>query len=118
VENVTAAGATVERVEPDPLASLADMAKRANLSRAALSLYAKGERGDGFPAPRVRVTSESPLWDWAEASQWLFRHRRVGRDVAVNAMVVREANEVLHRRDRDFRTALHHRVERRMGEFA
>lgn len=116
VENVKAAGATVEHVEPDPLVSLADMAKRANLSRSAMSNYFKGDRGEGFPAPRARVTTESPLWDWAEASAWLYRHKRVSKNVAVNAMVVSEANEVIDCCEADFSSALHDRVQARMPE--
>lgn len=118
VENVKLAGATVERVEPDPMVSLADMAKRAALSRAALTNYAKGDRGEGFPAPRLKVTSDSPLWDWADASRWLYRHKGLPRQVAINAMVVSEANEVIDCCEGDFRGALHQRVAAQMPEFA
>lgn len=52
VENVRQAGASVERVEPDPLVSLADMAARSNMSRSAMTNYFKGHRGEGFPAPQ------------------------------------------------------------------
>jgi len=45
-------GATVERIEPDHLVSLADIARRAGLTRAAISLYAKGMR-----AQRSRLRS-------------------------------------------------------------
>jgi hypothetical protein len=117
VQNVEKAGATIERVEPDPMVSLSDIARRADLSRAALTNYAKGDRGDGFPAPKLRVTSDSPLWDWADASKWLFRHRRLTRDVAINAMVVSEANEVIDCGYEDFGSDLHERVETRMAEF-
>ena len=110
VEHVRLAGATVERVEPDPLVSLSDMAGRANLSRSAMTNYFKGDRQDGFPAPRARVTTDSPLWDWAEASAWLFRRQRVSRALAVKAMVVRRANDVIASQDGDFRGALHRRV--------
>src|SRR5665811_1758773 len=41
IENVAVLGATVDRVEPDPLVSLADIAARTEMSRAAMSLYAK-----------------------------------------------------------------------------
>ncbi len=118
VENVKAAGATVERVEPDPLVSLSDMAGRANLSRSAMTNYFKGDRGEGFPAPRARVTTESPLWDWADASAWLYRHNRVSRDVAVNAMVVSQANYVISCCEKNFRKSLQKRVEREMRAFA
>lgn len=114
VENVKEAGATVERVEPDPLVSLSDMASRANLTRQAMTNYFKGARGEGFPAPRARVTTDSPLWDWADASVWLYRHKRVSREVAINAMVVSQANEIIDCCEKNFRKSLHKRVEREM----
>ena len=100
VANVCAAGARIERIEPDPLVSLSDIAGRARLSRSALTHYFRGHRvsgrgGEGFPAPRARVTTDSPLWDWADASAWLYRRKRVSRQVAVNARVVSEANALI-----------------------
>lgn len=100
VADVRAAGAQVERIEPDPLVSLADMAGRARLSRSALTHYFRGQRAggpgsEGFPAPRARVTTDSPLWDWADASAWLYRRRRISRRVAVDARVVSEANALI-----------------------
>jgi|SRR5665811_244518 len=105
IENVAALGATVDRVEPDPLVSLADIAARTEMSRAAMSLYAKEQRAEGFPAPVAKVTSNSSLYDWPEVSMWLCRHGKVDRDTAIAAAVVKEANTaicagVLHMRDR------------------
>jgi hypothetical protein len=71
VRDVRKAGATVERIEPDSLVSLSDIAARTGLTRAAISLYATGQRGAGFPAPVSRVTSESPLWDWVAVASWM-----------------------------------------------
>src|SRR3954447_17330850 len=45
MQAVEAAGARVERVEPDPLVSLSDIAARSGMSRAAMTQYAKGQRG-------------------------------------------------------------------------
>ena len=95
IENVTAAGASVERVEPDPLVSLSDIASRTGLTRAALTNYSKGNRAKDFPTPVARVTSDSPLWDWSAVAVWMFRHGKVGRDVALQAVVVKCANDVL-----------------------
>src|SRR4051794_40916365 len=92
LEGVVAAGGKVERVEPDYLVSLADIADRSGLSRSALTLYHKGERCSGFPAPAVRVTSSSPLWDWQEVAEWLWRNGKIDRDEAVRARIVKEAN--------------------------
>src|SRR5687767_4754417 len=40
--DVRKAGARIERIEPDPLVNLSDMAERAGLSRSAMTNYAKG----------------------------------------------------------------------------
>ena len=50
VAAVKKAGAKVERIEPDPLVSLSDMATRAGLTRAAMTNYFKGTRAEDFPA--------------------------------------------------------------------
>lgn len=92
---VTAAGARPLRLEPDPLVSLSDIAARAGLTRAAVSLYARGERGVGFPAPVVRVTSESPLWDWAAVAEWLRGRGQLPDGVVEEARTLREANAAL-----------------------
>lgn len=95
VQDATAAGVTVERVEPDPLVSLSDMAARSGMGRAAMTNYSKGHRLDGFPAPIMRVTSPSPLWDWAEVAEWLYRKGRISKEEALEAGVVGAANELL-----------------------
>jgi hypothetical protein len=92
VEAVSKAGATVDRVEPDPLVSLADMAARTGLTRATLSNYSQGKRGSHFPAPVARVTSESPLWDWATVARWMFENEKLGKEAALDAEIVRQAN--------------------------
>lgn len=95
ISDAIAAGARIERVEPDPLASLSDMATRSGMTRAAMTNYYKGHRQEGFPAPTARVTSASPLWDWAEVAEWLFRHGRISREEALEAGVVGAANQIL-----------------------
>jgi predicted DNA-binding transcriptional regulator AlpA len=92
VAGVTAAGAHVDRVEPDPLVSLSDIATRAGMTRAAITQYAKGQRGKDFPAPVAKITSDSALWDWAAVARWLFRHDRLRRDEVVAAEAVRQVN--------------------------
>ena len=43
------AGAKVERIEPDHLVSLSEIAERSGLTRQAISLYTRAERGENFP---------------------------------------------------------------------
>jgi len=92
IADVQGAGAKVLHVEPDHWVSLSDLAARSGLTRAAASLYAKGLRGDGFPAPAIRVTTENPLWDWVDVARWLHRQGRLDRRDVVYARIVRSAN--------------------------
>ncbi|HEY3778471.1 MAG TPA: hypothetical protein VGL35_10480 [Rhizomicrobium sp.] len=93
IDDVQRAGATVERVEPDHLVSLSEIARRAGLTRSAISLYAKGARAEGFPAPVARVMTENPLWDWYEVARWMRSHeRRVGLHEVLQARIVRQMN--------------------------
>lgn len=85
-------GAKVERFEPDFLVSQSDIARRAGLSRAAISLYVAGDRGSDFPKPHARVTTSSPLWDWVEVSSWLHQQDVVSVEEVVNARLSRTIN--------------------------
>ena len=89
---VLGAGATVERVEPDYLVSLSEIAERSGKTRQAISLYTNGNRGEGFPAPVARVTSNHPLWDWEEVAGWLVERDALPKEELVRARVVKEAN--------------------------
>ncbi len=94
-EDILKTGAKVERVEPDYLVSLSDIAERSGLTRQAISLYTKAERGSGFPNPVARVTSNSPLWDWLEVTEWLHAQSRIDHEAVVNARIVKAANRFL-----------------------
>lgn len=91
-ENILQAGASVERFEPDYLVSAGEIAVRAGVTRQAVSLYAKGERGDEFPKPRFRVTTPQPLWDWVEVSRWLVKRGQVREQDFRSAQVSRVIN--------------------------
>lgn len=95
IADVAKAGAKVERIEPDPLVSLSDMAARAGMTRAALTNYFKGHRAENFPAPVARVTTESPLWDWATVARWMYEQKKLPREAALEAEIVRQANEAI-----------------------
>ena len=92
---VRAAGATVDRIEPDPLVTLSEIAARAGVTRAAVSQYAKGQRSSGFPAPAIKVTTSNPLWQWAEVARWFAAHGRLSAEAAAEAHAVADANEAL-----------------------
>ena len=95
ITDVRAAGATVERVEPDYLVSLSDIAERCSLSKQAIWLYAQGKRGNGFPPPSAKVMSGHPLWDWYAVAHWLHEKSYVERDVVVSARILKEVNTAL-----------------------
>jgi hypothetical protein len=106
LECVKAAGATVDRVEPDPLVSLSDIASRTGMTRAAMTQYSKGQRGRNFPAPVARVTSDSPLWDWASVARWLYHNKKLSREAAIEAEALRVANTAIESRDPKFKEFL------------
>jgi hypothetical protein len=98
IRNVRAAGAQVEHIEPDCLVTLSDIAERTNLSRSAVSLFASGARGTGFPAPIARLTTSSPLWDWVQVARWMFSTRRGTRRVVVEARMTKAITDVVNYR--------------------
>lgn len=116
VENVEAAGATVERIEPDPLVSLSDIAARTDLTRSAISNYASGARGQGFPSPMARVTSESPLWRWIEVARWLHTTGRIGIEPVLQSIIIEQANGLVDVGYQDFRKELRGRIEGEMDQ--
>jgi hypothetical protein len=97
VDDVIKTGAQINRIEPDPLVSLADIANRTGMTRAAMTQYSKGQRGRAFPAPAVKVTSESPLWDWAEVAWWFVGNDKISKEAAVEAELVKAANKAIER---------------------
>jgi hypothetical protein len=107
VEGVQRAGAHVDRIEPDPLVSLSDIASRTGLTRAAITLYSKGQRGENFPAPIARVTSEMSLYDWAQVATWLFQHEKLSREQAIEAEAVKIANKAICADDPKLRDTMH-----------
>jgi len=105
MSNVLSAGASIDRIEPDPLVSLAEIATRAGLTRAAVTQYAKGQRQRDFPAPVARVTSASPLWDWTDVARWLNGRKLLPEDAVAEAEAVKRANDNLAQRRVRLRTA-------------
>lgn len=95
IANVRGTGATVDRIEPDPLVSLSEIASRSNMTRAAVSQYAKGLRQRGFPAPKYRVTTDSPLWEWVDVARWLFGKHKLSLGDLEDAEAVARANATI-----------------------
>lgn len=95
VQDVLRTGASIDRIEPDPLVSLKDIAERTGMTRAAITQYAKGQRREGFPAPRFRVTSASPMWLWSDVSNWLYSADQVKHETVIEAQILEQANAVI-----------------------
>jgi predicted transcriptional regulator len=113
VDCVVKAGAHVDRIEPDPLASLSDIAARAGLTRAAVTQYAKGRRGEHFPSPVARVTSETSLYDWSAVAAWLFKNEKLPRVKAIEAEALKAANQAIETQETNLRKVM----ERRLREY-
>jgi hypothetical protein len=97
INDVESTGAKVVRLEPDPFVTISDIANRASLSKQLISLYVQGKRGPkDFPLPSLRVSSDSPLWDWLSVARWLRKNQKIdsGRDV-VHAALLRKFNNDL-----------------------
>lgn len=101
IQDVKKTGAMIERIEPDYLVSNSEIAKRSGLSRAAVSLFTSGQRAKGqdFPRPIARVTTDSPLWDWFYVARWMFHRHSLDRYSVVQAKLLREANRAITQTD-------------------
>jgi transcriptional regulator with XRE-family HTH domain len=110
VDCVEKAGARIDRIEPDPLVSLSDIAARSGLTRAAITQYAKGQRSENFPAPVARVTSDTSLYDWPAVAAWLFRNEKLSREEAVAAEALKVANEAIKNRSAGLKEILKARL--------
>lgn len=61
-------GVAATRTVPD-LVRPSEIAERAGVTRQAVGAWARGERGENFPAPFV--SNERGLWLWGEVNDWL-----------------------------------------------
>jgi hypothetical protein len=111
VECVGKAGAHIDRVEPDPLVSLSDIAARTGLTRAAITNYSKGDRAENFPSPVARVTSKTSLYEWASVATWLFQNDQLPRDKAIEAEAVRVANDAVRSQEPKLKETLQGRLK-------
>jgi len=76
----SAVGGTVERIEPDDLASLSEIARRTGVTRASLQKYARGisKVGEDFPQPAANISgTRRELYSAAEVINWMHAKERV-----------------------------------------
>lgn len=91
-KQIISTGSQILRFEPDFLVSASDIAERSGLTRAAVSLFTKGERRDGFPVPHARINSPNPLWDWVAVSKWLVDYKGLPQAKYREAVISRIIN--------------------------
>ena len=73
-------GGSVERVEPDDLASLSEIARRTGVTRASLQKYARGlsKVGEDFPQPAANISgARRELYSAAEVINWMHAKERI-----------------------------------------
>lgn len=86
----------VKSVDAGQWVGLSDAAELSDLTRSALSKFSKGERGDGkFPAPYLRVSGKTPLYDWSEVASWLHEKALIDPEVVDNAKTTSKINVAL-----------------------
>lgn len=94
-------GAVVRRLVPD-LVNMAQVARRAEVSRQAVSKWATGDqrRGAQFPLP-FSLNENGPLWVWSDVNEWLRRRGKVGKFESWRTPNMRETDEVNRWLDRE-----------------
>lgn len=91
VDSIRTAGFSVSTIQEAGVASIAEIASRAGLTRAELNNYVKGDRGDGgFPEPIYGLASGSPLFDWLEVASWLHANGKLNKEPVEVAQVARD----------------------------
>jgi len=91
-------GLRVTRIEPDSLVTMAEIARRAGVSREQVRLLSVGRRGPGgFPPPIAEVDGRTRLWYWPEVAHWLVEHGRLPTDglADVDADLIAAVNAAL-----------------------
>jgi len=98
--------AEVISVAPDDFVSESDIAKRLEVKRQTISLWAKGERrvNKPFPKPVMRLSGKSPLWRWYDVVKWLYVQKQI-RDAQIveDAKFIENINVALSARDQSIR---------------
>ncbi len=91
IENVQTAGLSVASVQEGGVASMAEIASRSKLTRAAINNYIKSTRGPGnFPEPVYGLTSGSPLYSWPDVALWLHQQGKVSHSVMATSKAAQE----------------------------
>ncbi|HHL1462836.1 TPA: helix-turn-helix transcriptional regulator [Klebsiella pneumoniae] len=83
-------------VDIGDMVSLSDAAELAGTTKASLSRYSNGSRGNGtFPTPILRVDSNRPLWAWSDIADWLEKNNCIDKDIVKQARITSAINTAL-----------------------
>ncbi|HLB43117.1 MAG TPA: DNA-binding protein [Gammaproteobacteria bacterium] len=112
IKNVESASvhAIVVNVAPEDWVTEADVAKRLDVKRQAVSLWIKGGRRKAipFPKPIMKLSDKSPLWKWREIAEWLYQNNLIQeKDMIKNAAFLENVNVALEERDIKIKQARH-----------
>lgn len=91
-------GLRVDRVEPEDLVTLSEIAARSGRSRESIRLLIAGERGPGnFPAPASHLRERNRLWRWSDVAEWLGQTESEEFHDALFVAALNAALELRHR---------------------
>ncbi len=89
IRQICEVGSKVRRVDLCNLVTQSEIAKRAGLTRQAISLYVSGKRNGGFPSPVCNLHDDhEPLWSWCDVAHWLSENDLVSSKVLDEAFTV------------------------------
>ena len=81
----------IKRVAHSELVTLADIAKRLDLSNEYVRLLAAGRRKNDFPPPVANLDDRSKLYEWRDVQLWATEHLDRADDDGIQATLVNEA---------------------------
>jgi transcriptional regulator with XRE-family HTH domain len=100
IADIEACGASPLRIVDEDLVTLADIARRVDVSRETLRRYASGDRGPGgFPPPAAPGRRGAAFYRWTEVSAWLLMHYAMRSDSEAYASGLAYANLLLQARN-------------------
>ena len=85
-------------VEPADYVTIAEIARRASLTREYIRKLAKGERGvGGFPSPLAGASAKTLIYSWVEVSGWLSKNDILkNSDELKTAIFIKKLNDELN----------------------
>lgn len=76
IGQLTDAGFAIASIQEAGFVTVTGAAAMADIKKSTLDHYAKGRRGEGFPAPRYGLQSGTPLYYWPEIAKWLVDNKK------------------------------------------